>query len=368
MNSKFWANRILSYWTPFDIDHLLDYIGRLRPQVLQIGHFGPLFFSMCHTEHWNYFGLPVRGIREGIAWWREFVAQVHDLNVQVVGLISLGFFFGDHTKNAGWFAFWNDLWDDDLLGPRPCADPMDLLQRNGDGTCRYADRGGEIKIQYSACLNNPHWIETLKRMVSHAIQEIGLDGFNTVCNYVGGCCCPHCQEGLRAHLRERCSPSSLQRFGIEDLDTHPFLQIPFHYRAGTDGPFELECVKFTHLSLKRTYDRIFIEYGRSLRPDLIAATWYHQSGDETFGQLGNDERSSLPSQLWARDEDYLWYCLGRQEHTRLQEGHLGDVALEAKYLRAAGRGRPFIPNRYDHRRLWRSAPPSITLSSPKLAR
>ena len=358
MKSKFWANRILSYWTPCypafhpGTEYLnLEYIEKIRPQVLQIGHFGPLFFSMCHTDHWDYFGVPVRGMHEGIAWWRKFVSSVQALDIKVVGLISLSFHFGDHCNNEGWFRFWNDLWDENLLGPRPCEDPLGLLQINEDGTYKFNPRGGETQNWYSGCLNNPHWIETLKSMVRHAIQDIGLDGFNTVYNYVMGCCCSHCQAGLRKHLKERYSAAELKKFGIDDIDAHTFQKIPFHFEDSKGGPLELECVKFANLSLKRTFDQIFTDYGRSIKPDLITATWYHQSGDETFGQLGNDERSALPSELWSRDEDYLWYCLGRQEHTRMQDGHLGDVVLETKYLRAAGRGKPFIPNRYDHRRL-----------------
>ncbi|MBI4550815.1 MAG: hypothetical protein HY710_00960 [Candidatus Latescibacteria bacterium] len=350
MSPPFWANRILSYWTPYDTDHLVEYIEQLHPQVLQIGHFGPLFFSMCATDQWNYFGVPVRGMEEGIEWWKGFVADVQQLGIKVVGVFSLCFHFGDHETNEGWFRFWNDLWDEERLGPRPCDDPLRLLQINEDGTYKYTARGPEIKNQYCGCLNNPYWIETLKRMVRHAIQEIGLDGFNTVYNYVMGCCCPYCQDGLRTHLTERYSAADLKKFGIDEISTHTFRRIPFHYDARTDGPFELECVKFTHRSLKRTYDYLFTEYGRSLKPDLIAATWYHLSGDDTFGQLSNDERSSLPSDLWGNDENYFWYCISRQDTTQLQDGYTGDATLEAKYFRATGRGKPFIPNKYDDKR------------------
>jgi hypothetical protein len=350
MSPPFWTNRILSYWTPYDTDHLLEYIERIRPEVLQIGHFGPLFFSMCATDRWHYFGVPVPGMHEGIAWWKTFVAGVHQLGIKVVGLFSLCFHFGDHTANDGWFRFWNDLWDEALLGPRPCADPLDLLQRHEDGTYKYIARGPEIRNQYSACLNNPYWIETLKRMVRHGIQEIGLDGFNTVYNYVMGCCCAYCQAELRAYLKQRYTVSHLRAFGIDDIDTHTFPRIASHYEAGKDGPLDLACVKFTNLSLKRAYDDLFIAYGRRLKPDLIAATWYHMSGDDTFGQLVNDERSALPPDLWGKEESYFWYCISRQDTTRLADGYAGDATLEAGYLRAAGRGRPFIANKYDDKR------------------
>lgn len=348
----FRANRILSYWTPYNPDHLLDYLDEIRPQVLQIGHFGPLFFSMACTDHADYFGVPAAGIDEGIAWWKAFIAQVRQRGIRVVGLFSLCFHYGDHLNRSGWFKFWHDLWDEDMLGPKPCEDPFDLLQIDEEGNYRFQARGGELGNEYRACLNNPYWIETLKRMICHAVHEIGLDGFNTVYNYVMGCCCAYCQAALRQYFKDRYTPSALKRqFGIDHIDRHAFPRIPFHYDANKDGLFELECVKFTHRTLKRAYDRLFIEYGRRLKPDLIAATWFHQYGYDTFGQLGNDERSALPSDLWGKDEDYFWYCLGRQEHTQLGQGHTADVILESRYLRAAAQGRPFIPNRYDHRRL-----------------
>jgi hypothetical protein len=303
---------MLSYWTPYDPEHLLEHIERLEPQVLQIGHFGPLFYSMAHTESWAYFGMPVAGIDEGIAWWREFVASVQQLGISVVGLMSLGFFFGDHDESG---------------------------------------KGGFFKFWYNACLNNPNWIEAVKRMTTQAIEVIGLDGVNSLYNYVGGCCCEYCQEGLRGHLRERYGRFELVAMGIDDIDTHVFERIPNYCQSGEPSRLELECVKFAGLSLKSTYDEIFIEHGRGLKADLICAAWLHQTGDDTFGQLGNDERSALPSRLWARDEDYLWYCVGRQEHTDFDKGYLADMTLESKYMRAAGGGMPFIPNRYDHRRL-----------------
>ena len=348
----FWANRILSYWTPYDTEHLLEHIERLEPQVLQIGHFGPLFYSMAHTESWDYFGMPVAGIDEGISWWREFVASVQQRGISVVGLISLGFFFGDHGEpREGFFRFWDELWEESRLGPRPCDDCMSLVQVDEAGQRKCNPRGGETMTWYSACLNNPDWIEAVKRMTTQAIEVIGLDGVNSLYNYVGGCCCEHCQEGLRRHLRERCGRRELEAMGIDDIDAHVFERIPNYSQDGEPDPFELECLKFSSLSLKTTYDEIFVKHGRRLKPDLICAAWLHQSGDDTFGQLGNDERSALPSGVWARDEDYLWYCVGRQEHTDFDKGYLADMTLESKYMRGAGGGMPFIPNRYDHRRL-----------------
>jgi hypothetical protein len=244
---------MLSYWTPYDPEHLLEHIERLEPQVLQIGHFGPLFYSMAHTESWAYFGMPVAGIDEGIAWWREFVASVQQLGISVVGLMSLGFFFGDHDESG---------------------------------------KGGFFKFWYNACLNNPNWIEAVKRMTTQAIEVIGLDGVNSLYNYVGGCCCEYCQEGLRGHLRERYGRFELVAMGIDDIDTHVFERIPNYCQSGEPSRLELECVKFAGLSLKSTYDEIFIEHGRGWSTILHAFTAGSQQKLVVhLVNFGNDESS-----------------------------------------------------------------------------
>jgi hypothetical protein len=359
-STPFDANRILSWWTPWDPDHLVDHVAALRPQVLQIGHFGPLLYSLGHTEHFDYFGVPVRGIDEQHDWWRQLIGQVQDLGVQVVGLISLGYFFGDHEADWGWFRFWEALWDEDRLGPRPCDDPLSLVQVDEQGRRKITPRGAETRNWYNACLSNPDWTQTLKAMVKQGVEELGLDGFNTVYNYGMGCCCEHCQAALRTDLADHQQPAELRAMGIEELAEHRFDRIPASLHP--DGPgsrLDLACARFTHRRLKAIYDDIFLDFGRSLKPDLLAATWFHNYGPDNFGQLGNDERSGLGADQWARGEDYIWYCLGRQEHTEKDLGHLADHSLECRYLRAAADGKRFIPNRYDERRLGLYAAESV---------
>ena len=96
--------------------------------------------------------------------------------------------------------------------------------------------------------------------------------------------------------------------------------------------------RFSDIINKEAFDEVFHEYGRSLKPDLITSIWGHSSGD--FGNPprgNNDERMMLPSELWGKDESYLWYCLGKQEPT-----------LQLRYLRGAFDDKPYTVCHYEN--------------------
>jgi hypothetical protein len=349
-------SRLLVYWTPSNLDNLFNHLARAKPQILQIGLFGPDLYSLIHTDcHESWLGLPMQNLREACDWWRTFIADVRIMGVRVVGIFSVTYHYGDEETGEGWFTFW-DKWDGALLGPRPCDDPLTLLKRTADGQGVSIAVPGRPLRQYAGCLNNPDWREVLKRMVKVGI-DLGLDGFNTVFNYMG-CHCRHCVEGFRAHLTERYTTGDLKRlFGIDDLATHTFPSINWFY---TDPPdlYKQECLTFNGLALKRAQDEIFGDFGGELKPDLIRATWYHSyGGDGAFVQVRNDERSGLPRSLWARDETYFWYCLGAEKSlTDFAKGYVGDITVEAKYYAAAGRDKPFIANKYDYGRTDSTSP------------
>ena len=99
---------------------------------------------------------------------------------------------------------------------------------------------------------------------------------------------------------------------------------------------------------KSAFDEVFIDYGRSLRPGLLAAQRYHK-----YGMRANDERAALPADLWARGEDYIWYSQGPYRWgSDIEQGYIADMGLNARHMHVAGGGRPFVINKYDYRR-WR---------------
>ena len=82
---------------------------------------------------------------------------------------------------------------------------------------------------------------------------------------------------------------------------------------------------------------------------MIAAQWNH-IGD--FNQISGDERCFLPSQLWGREEDYLWYSTGDlANRSDLASGVLGEATLQARYIRGAFDDKPFTLGKYEGTRI-----------------
>ena len=91
-----------------------------------------------------------------------------------------------------------------------------------------------------------------------------------------------------------------------------------------------------------------MKYGRSLKPDLLVGQWNHLG---QFNQIKGDERCLLPKELWAKDEDYLWYSTGSSAfYTDLKNGRLGEGTLQARYIHGASGGKPFTLGKYESTR------------------
>ena len=50
------------------------------------------------------------------------------------GQVSAGHHRRPEQPTGGFFTFYNELWDEDELGPKPVENPVDLLAKNADGT------------------------------------------------------------------------------------------------------------------------------------------------------------------------------------------------------------------------------------------
>jgi hypothetical protein len=60
----------------------------------------------------------------------------------------------------------------------------------------------------------------------------------------------------------------------------------------------------------------------------------------------------LPSDLWGRDEDYLWYSTGGAAcFTDLEAGVLGEGTLQARYIRGSFDDKPFTLGKYESTRI-----------------
>jgi hypothetical protein len=139
----------------------------------------------------------------------------------VTGLID-----GPQGPREGFFKFYNELWDEKELGPKPVKDPLELLQRNADGSpLTVTLKGFSPWPLYHGCLNNPNWRKVLKAFLKRGIER-GVDGFIANYFYTNGCMCKYCVQGFKDYLRQRYSPAELRKqFGIDDLDKHKFAEI-----------------------------------------------------------------------------------------------------------------------------------------------
>ena len=350
MGEKFWFNRMAEHWSIPERLDLVEHVRRAKLQVVQVGTFGPMFYSLADdpdvNRHWV--GMPLIGITENLACAAELIPQLQEAGARVVGQMSMAWNYGNHEKGQGLFGAWERIWTADLLGEAPCASAEDTQQRLADGALRRWDIEGRPYLTYSGCMCNPYWLATLKPMVKKAI-ELGIDGFNVHHNFENFCRCSYCQDYVRGTLQEAFDSSDLQQiFGRRDLAEVTDLLTPCQEcPEDLQQRFQLIVNCATHLRRKEALDDIYIAYGRSLKPDLLLAQWYHK-----YDFMPHDERSLLPSALWAKDEDYIWYSQGGYKGMSfIEHGYLADMGMPARFIYAAGGGKPFVVNKYDFRRL-----------------
>jgi len=347
--------RMIAHWDAYGDDDYLAFVEEAKPEVCQLGFYGGHFYSLAHTPQYKGYPahFPVQGLAECGKWFADRNAAVRKCGAKVVGHFNVTFLVGEPDGKdgpRGFFKFYRDLWDVKELGPKPVADPLDLLARNADGTPMASKQYsiGQMR-EYTACLNNPHWRAVLKAWAKRGIER-GVDGYIANYFYRHDCLCEHCQKGFRTHLTERYTPAQLrEQFAIADLKAHAFTEIVGWHDPKTSTPLRREMLRFSQIATKRAFDDVFVTYARSLKPGLIVAQWNHL-GD--FNQINGDERSMLPADLWGRGEDYLWYSTGgAANYTDLAAGVLGEGTLQARYIRGAFDDKPFTLGKYESTRI-----------------
>ena len=345
-------SRIIEHWTLPAASQVVDHVRRARIQLVQVGNFGVDFYSLVGDENiepsWS--GMPLRSAKANLDLAAEVIPQIQEAGALVTGQLSTTMHFGDHEEGFGLFGEkWARMWTDDLLGPPPCAAVEEGLQRNADGSLKWHTIPGRPYRTYRGCMSNPKWLAVLKAMVYKGI-ELGLDGFNATHHYESLCHCQYCSDYARRFLGTRLTTEEIQGiFGIADLE-----EVPDVFTASSDCSEELAArlqfvlAQGSDLKRKESFDEVFIEYGRSLKPDLLLAQWNHK-----YDFRPHDERCLLPQELWARGEDYIWYSQGPSKAiSSLAQGYLADMGLPSRFMYAAGGGRPFVINKYDYKR-WR---------------
>ncbi|MBQ11991.1 MAG: hypothetical protein CMJ45_10625 [Planctomyces sp.] len=356
--SRFEFTRLVAHWHQYNHPDYLPFLREARPEVVQLGFYGGHFWSLAHTSAFAGYPahFPVRGLDACRAWFADRNRKIHGIDAKVIGHFNVEFLVGDPRDRTsgkeptGFFRFYEELWDEKILGPRPVPDPLDLLERGPDGQ-PISQKGYGIggMREYWACLRNPHWQKVLKAWVRHGIRQ-GVDGFIANYFYRHNCLCRHCQAGFRRYLDERFTAKQLEeRLDIADLDKHRFREIVCWHDPKKSSPLRREMLRWSQVSNKRVFDEVFHRYGRSLKPGLITAQWNHLGA---FGQISGDERCLLPAESWGRDETYLWYSLGGSAFfTDLEKRFLGEGTLQARYIRGAFDDKPFTLGKYENTRI-----------------
>ena len=365
-NEAVYFNRYVALLAMAGQPEFIDFLAEVRPQIVQMGFYGPQLYALAETDKGGGYpmSLPVQGIRQALAWQKDFNGKVHDLGGKVLGHFSMTVAWGEPTNKEGFFQFYDEFWSEDILGEKPVEDIKELLMRLPDGGIHVGDRYGFPRT--AGCSNSPYWREFQKRMVRIAVEECDVDGFVTLYNYDYGCACEYCNEAFRQYLRERYSLEEISKqFSIEDLDKFRLDGTLARVTGWIDEssphpvPLQVESMRFAQISWKRAFDEAFIEYGRSLKPDLILGTWNHLG----FLSVGSDERNVTPKELWGRGEQLFWYSTGGQAGT-VADGDAGVRMLNLKWIwELSGRKLPVL-GRYEGTRVRASIAESLANQGP----
>jgi hypothetical protein len=352
---RFEFTRMVAHWAKYDDPTYLDFIDEAQPELVQLGFYGGHFWSLSHTPAYKGYPahFPVQGITECGKWFEDKNAALRQRGVKVVGHFNVEFLVGDldgPNGPTGFFHFYRNLWDESELGPKPVEDPRELLEIGLDGEPigkKGYGMGG--MHEYWACLRNPHWQTVLKAWVKRGIDR-GLDGFIANYFYRHDCHCKHCVSGFKSHLAKHFDKTALRdQLGIDDLATHEFDEIVYWHKPEESTPLRREMLRWSQVSNKQVFDKVFHEFGRSLKPDLITAQWNHLND---IKPIRSDERCLLPGDLWGRDETYLWYSTGAAAfYTDLENRTLGEGTLQARYIRGTFDDKPFTLGKYESTRI-----------------
>lgn len=353
----------------------LRFVERVQPDILVMGVFDQRLYALAGPSPAGK-SKPLDPVAH-LARWKEVADRLHRKGIRLVGQMEL-FVVSDRPsereQNAGWFGFYDQGWNDRLLGPRPTKSADDLLEQPDWDRHAAGDKPGKDAVALCGCLvnplalrgcaSNPKWHAAQKAMVKAALAA-GVDGFMTNRNYFEHCACSYCGADFRRWLTQRYTPQQLKdRFGLGDVAKANLCVVGSHKNHDmAPAPLVLEKMRFAHNAVKKSFDAVYTDYARSLKPDVILAQWNHMayfdelhldrghlpiSTRTNFAHAQADERWGLPFDVWGKGESLFWYCnWGTTQNTILDKDYAGDTVLYGKLLRSMARGRPYVINKYD---------------------
>ncbi|MFT5471130.1 MAG: hypothetical protein ACI8UO_006263 [Verrucomicrobiales bacterium] len=337
-------------------EQLLPFLEAAKPEIVQIGQYGAMFHGYADDEKskGTPMQLPLQGERAVLDFQRDLNGKIHDLGLKVVGHFRLVKAYGNLEEKTGFVDYYENRWPEDLLGPKPHENLIELLQRDSTGAPIGVSRYNQGQIAF--CLSSPPARQMMKQMLKVAVDH-GVDGVITTYNYHLGCSCPHCRESFDDWLAERDL-----KFEFEEIPA----KISGHPDPAEATELDWLAMRWAAENFKKNFDDIFIDYGRSLNPNLLVAQWNHLSHVSA-----GEERMFLPIDQWGRGESYFWESGGASfvgAKLNLKEHLAGDAWLSLLVMRELGGGKPAIMGKYDGMRLAVSTAEGFAMGGPGMGR
>ncbi len=201
--------------------------------------------NLITTHYYKGFGLQAEASE--MARTRELVELCHAHGIHVLGYCQQ-----------------TSVYPEAMLDEVP--DLRDHVQHDPQGNLRYY--GGSGYFRWQGDQTSDTFIGYLKRVITHGLTEIGLDGVEwdgTVCN----CHCDRCRAAFRDYLREHYSGRERELFGLPHFDhalTPPQI-------AGNDPMYQA----WLRFRVQTMGDRLreLYAHAKSVKDDAIFATYPH---------------------------------------------------------------------------------------------
>jgi hypothetical protein len=136
---------MLVHWRQYTDPGYLAFVDEAQPEVVQVGFYGVDFWAFSKRAQGGerpelLQTQPVEGDLKASGQFLENLnKELHKRGIKVIGHFDVeyhvtGLIDGPQGPREGFFKFYNELWDEKELGPKPVKDPLELLQRNADGS------------------------------------------------------------------------------------------------------------------------------------------------------------------------------------------------------------------------------------------
>ena len=216
---RFEFTRLVAHWAEYGDPDYLKFIEEAKPEVAQVGFYGGHFWSLGHTPQ----STAIRPTSRSAGWpsgrlvrgpQRASCTRAASRSSATSTSSSSSATPTARRARAASSSSTATSGTRRSSGPRPVADPLELLEKNADGTpivdSTYTIGGMK---EYWACLSNPALAGRAQGLGAGRASAAGVDGFIVNYFYRHNCLCEHCQAGFRRYLRRAVHAGAAARAG-----------------------------------------------------------------------------------------------------------------------------------------------------------